>query len=51
MQEMAYGLWSWGDDPLRKCLIGEASSKLMVKIGRKMKMADILVSAFKTSEK
>ena len=51
MQEMAYVVWSWGDDPLRKCLIGEGSSKLMVRIGRERKMADVLVSAFKTSEK
>ena len=51
MQEMAYMVWSWGDDPLRKCLIGEASSKLMVRIGRKREMADVLVSAFITSEK
>lgn len=51
MPEMAYEVWSWGDDPLRKCLIGKASSKLMVRIGKARKMADVLVSAFEASEK
>lgn len=49
--DMAYELWSRGGDALRKCLIGEAASKLMVKIGEKRKLPYGLVSKFRKNEK
>ena len=51
MPDMADEFLSRGNDMLRKCLIGERASKLMVKIGSKRNMADGLVSEFKKNEK
>ena len=51
MPDMADEFLSRGNDMLRKCLIGETASKLMVKIGKKRNMADGLVSEFRKNEK
>ena len=44
-------LWSYGEDYLRKALIGEYASNMMVKIGEKHKRADDTISKYKYSEK
>lgn len=51
MPDMAFHFWSRGHNALKKCLIAEAASKMMVKIGRKRKLLDDLISEFMKSQK
>lgn len=51
LPDMMHLLWSRGEDSLRKALIGECTSKLMIKIAEKHKMLDDVVSEYKSNEK
>ena len=51
LSDVMHLLWSYGEDYLRKALVGEYASNLMVKIGEKHKMADDIISQYKYSEK
>ena len=50
-QKMMLLLFSRGEDFLRKALIGEHVSKLMIEIGRKQRMLDDVISEDKNNER
>ena len=51
LSDVMHLLWSYGEDYLRKALIGEYASNMMVKVGEKHKMADDTISKYKENEK
>lgn len=48
---MMYLFWSRGEDFLRKALIAEMASKLMVEVGQKYKMLDDVIIEYETNGK
>ena len=50
LPDMMDVLFLRGQDLLRKALIGEKASKLMIEIGEKQKMSDDIISQYKRNE-
>ena len=50
-QKMMLLLFSRGEDFLRKALIGEHVSKLMIETGKKQRMLDDVISEYKNNER
>ena len=50
LPDMMDVLFLHGQDLLRKALIGEKASKLMIEIGEKQKMSDDIISQYKRNE-
>ena len=51
LPDLMHLLWLRGEDFLRKTLIGECASKLMIEIGEKHRMLDDVISDYKSNEK
>ena len=51
LPDMMHMLWSHGEDYLRKALIGEYVSNLMIETGEKHRMADDAISKYRCTKK